>query len=114
MRKLTKFVTLPLFAVSGAILAIGLTMDAPEAEREQDPTAGPRGACSFFIEQSLNNPASFEPVNRLNWSTNFRDDDIITVAATYRATNAFGAVVTETTYCDIIEYGDDYRLQALR
>ena len=114
MRKLTKFVTLPLFAVAGVILAIGLTTDAPEAERAQDPTAGPRYACGHFIEQTLNNPASFEPVNRLNWSTNFRDDGIITVAATYRATNAFGAVVTETTYCDITEADGEYRLQALR
>ena len=114
MRKLTKFVSLPLFAVSGVILAIGLTTEAPEAERAQDPTAGPRYACGHFIEQTLNNPASFEPVNRLNWPTNVRDDGIITVAATYRATNAFGAVVTETTYCDITEADGEYRLQEFR
>ena len=114
MHKLTKFVTLPLFAVSGVILAIGLTMDAPEAERAQDPTAGPRGACGYFIRQSLNDPSSYQAVNSLNWSTNFRDDGIITVAATYRATNAFGAVVTETTYCDITEADGEYRLIEFR
>ena len=114
MRKLTKFVTLPLFAVAGVILAIGLTTDAPEAERAQDPTAGPRYACGHFIEQTLNNPDSFEPVNRLNWPTNFRDDGIITVGATYRATNRFGAVVSGRSYCDIRLDGDDYRLVDIR
>ena len=114
MRKLTKFVTLPLFGLTAAIVAIGMSVDAPEAERAQDPTAGPRYACGHFIEQTLNNPDSFDPVNRLGWPTNFRDDGIITVAATYRATNAFGAVVTETTYCDITEADGEYRLQEFR
>ena len=114
MNKITKFVTLPVLAIGAAALAIGMTVDAPETERAQDPTAGPRGACGHFIRQSLHNPASYEAVNSLNWSTNFRNDGIITVAATYRATNSFGAVVTETTYCDIVAEGGDYRLHALR
>jgi len=114
MNKITKFVTLPVLALGAVVLAIGLTSDETETARVQDPTAGPRGACGHFIQQSLNNPASYEAVDSLNWSTNFRDDGIITVAATYRATNAFGAIVTETTYCDIVADGGDYRLQNLR
>jgi len=114
MRKITKFVTLPVLAVGAVVVVIGIAVDAPETERTQDPTAGPRGACGYFIRQSLNNPASYEAVNSLDWLTNFRDDGIITVAATYRAANAFGAVVTETTYCDIVAEGGEYRLQALR
>ena len=112
MRKLTKFVTLPLFGLTAAIVAIGMTGDAPE--RAQDPTAGPRGACMHFIRQSLNDPSSYEAVNSLNWPTNFRDDGVITVAATYRATNAFGAAVTETTYCDVVIEGGEIRLTGLR
>lgn len=114
MNKITKFITLPVLAIGVAALAIGMTVDAPETSGIQDPTAGPRGACGHFIRESLNNPSSYEAVDSLNWSTNFRDDGIITVAATYRATNSFGAVVTETTYCDIVAEGSDYRLQALR
>lgn len=114
MRKITKYLTLPLFGLTAAVIAIGLTVDAPEQEQVQDLTGGPRYACSHFIEQSLNNPASFEPVNRLNWPTNLRDDGIITVAATYRATNGFGAVVTETTFCDILHADGEYRLQEFR
>ena len=114
MRPITKYLTLPLFGLTAAVIAIGMTVDAPEAEQSRDPTSGPRYACGHFIEQSLNDPASFQPVNRLNWPTNFRDDGIITVAATYRATNGFGAVVTETTYCDITEADGEYRLQEFR
>ena len=114
MRKITKFVTLPVLAIGVAALAIGMAVDAPETAGIQDPTAGPRGACGHFIRESLSNPASYEAVNSLNWSTNFRDDGIITVAATYRATNAFGAVVTEQTVCDMRVEGGDYRLIEFR
>ena len=112
MRKLTKFVTLPLFGLTAAIVAIGMTGDAPE--RAQDPTAGARWACSEFIKANLHNPDSFSPVDRLSWQVHARQDGITTVAARYRAENAFGGTITETTYCDVVIEGGEIRLTGLR
>ena len=102
------------FILIASFGVLAFVISDTESTAEPDPTSGPRYACSYFIEQSLHNPDSFEPVNRLNWSTNFRDDGIITVGATYRATNLFGAVVSERNYCDIRLDGDDYRLIEIR
>lgn len=119
----TKYVTIPSFsllAVVGVIVALvdapadEQDASAPEEEREPDPTAGMRYACGEFIRQSLNDPSSFEAVRRTDWSTHERDDGIVTVAATYRASNQFGAIVTETTYCDIVREDGQLRLKAFR
>jgi len=120
MNKITKFVTLPVLALGAVVVAIGMTVDAPEREREQaeaapqEPTAGARFACSEFIRATLNDPRSVEWIDRQRWPTNLRDDGIITVMASYRAANAFGGMVRGTTYCDIVADGGDYRLQNLR
>lgn len=55
-------------------------------------------ACMSAIEASLKNPDSVDWVSRLDWPSSF-DDPTWTIQATYRATNGFGAVVTEQATC---------------
>lgn len=119
MNKITKFGAIPLFVVAGAIAAIGIAVSDPEetqqAEAAQDdPTSSPRYFCRYAIEQVLHDPRSAEWIDYREWPTFFQDDGLITVTARYRATNAFGAIVTEQTVCDMRVEGGDYRLIEFR
>ena len=115
MHIVTKLITLPALGVTALAFIIGASGDAPEREPSTpDPTAGARYACSEFIKAHLHNPRSFSPVDRLNWSVNAREDGIITVGARYRAQNAFGATITEMTYCDVVNEDGSIKLKGLR
>ena len=119
MHWITKFVTLPIAAVTGAIFAVGMMAsdaDAPAARNEgqQDPTAGMREACARFIQRDLHNPNSFRRVDFSAWPSQANEDGTVTVAATYRASNAFGATVTERTICQLEAADGNVRLIALR
>ena len=59
-----------------------------------------RIACASLIESHLRNPSSAEWVRMAQWPV-VSDADRMThnVAATYRATNGFGGVVTEQKVC---------------
>lgn len=113
MRKVLSFLKWALFstAVLFAVLAIWFTMwlDNGETAATTKPrdsnqksriTAGV--ACQTAIKQNLNNPSSAEFVDRLNWPATL-DDGVWTIKATYRGTNGFGGVVTETITCKALE-----------
>lgn len=131
MRKIHKYVTVPALTVSGlAWTALIVSAPPPDPEvlaqreaaraeqaaqrAEREATAGVRYACSEFIKRSVHDPASFRPVDRLDWPAQVRDDGTATVKATYRATNAFGGMVQETVSCDITLTDGNYRLAAFR
>ena len=59
-------------------------------------------ACQLVIKASLNDPSSAEFVDSLNWPASF-EDPIWTIRATYRGSNSFGAIVTETIVCEALD-----------
>jgi len=59
-------------------------------------------ACQSAIKESLNDPSSAEFVDRMNWPASF-EDPIWTIRATYRGSNSFGAIVTETIVCEALD-----------
>jgi hypothetical protein len=117
MNKLTKFVAVPIFAVAGTIAFIGIVFgggDKSDSEAQEvaveDPAKGMRFACREFIKRGLNDPDSFKAVDFSQWPTAINEDGVVTVLATYRAKNAFGGTITQTTSCQTIREDGDVRL----
>ena len=72
--------------------------EARIAERRLHSDA--RAACVTFIRTQLNNPDSAEWVSRVDWPVSVDPSSgHLHVRATFRATNAFGGVVTERQTC---------------
>ena len=119
MNKITKYGAIPMLVVAGGIMAIGIAASDPEETQhaevaQDDPTSTPRYFCRYAIKQVLHDPSSAEWIDYREWPAFFDDDGLITVTARYRATNAFGATVTEQTVCDMRVEGDEYRLIEFR
>lgn len=58
-------------------------------------------ACQLAIKETLKNPSSVEWVDMLQWPSSF-EEPLWTIQATYRATNSFNAVVTESVICETL------------
>ena len=73
--------------------------DSPEGLAKSAPFDA-RIACASLIESRLRNPSSAEWVGMAQWPVvSDADGKTHNVAATYRATNGFGGVVTEQKVC---------------
>jgi hypothetical protein len=81
------------------------TEPAPEPEPEpapEPPTANTaRQICQRFIERSLNDPRSAEWVDLWEWPASETEPGRWLVRATFRATNAFNALILATYECEV-------------
>lgn len=103
--KWTAFGVMSLFGVLMIWLVLWLDIDYQPAPRSIGPTIDTERkqhialtACQTTIKANLKNPRSAEFVDHLNWPATL-ENDIWTIRATYRGTNGFGGVVTETITC---------------
>lgn len=99
MRKAFTFIKWSAFGILMLVLtlfiAVMWSVEGPEKSNRNTAIV----ACMSAIEASLKNPDSVDWVSRLDWPSSF-DDPTWTIQATYRATNGFGAVVTEVVTCE--------------
>lgn len=109
MRKVISFLKWTLFSIAALfgvlVIWVSIWLDSGQSatstpKKSQDEmnriTAGV--ACQSAIKANLKDPSSAQFVDRLNWPSTLKDG-IWTVEATYRGTNGFGGVVTETITC---------------
>ena len=89
---------------------------APAEQADRTPDHA-RAACITYIRtQLLHDPGSAEWVGRTEWPVTVEDDGTAQVLVTYRANNAFGALVRESGICRARPDGDRmraYRLDSL-
>lgn len=83
-----------------------LTLDESNATKSVREASGDKAkaisACQLAIEETLKNPKSVEWVDRFQWPSSF-DQPLWTIQATYRATNSFNAIVTESVICETLD-----------
>jgi len=77
-----------------------LTEEQQARRDEQRLASDARAACVTFIRTQLNNPDSAEWVSRVDWPVSIDSETgHLHVRATFRASNAFGGIVTERQTC---------------
>ena len=96
------------------IAGFGFVVAPSFTNQENRTTKAARDICADTIRASLHNPRSVEWVNRNSWQSTPRAGGGLTITATYRATNGFGATVMSTTQCEVAFNGGRYTVEGFR
>jgi hypothetical protein len=91
-----------------AARVVGLTPQQRASEDRQAKIYSAKGACRIFVKERLYDPGSAEFMGYgSNIETN-ADTSTVKIPVTYRAKNAFGALVPTTISCTVTQSGNNW------
>lgn len=95
--------------VTGMWVGGAFSKGEDEAAGQNDARFGlnARGSCWAYIKRNLNDPGSGEWVKPTQWPIFENQSGTYSVAATFRASNAYGALITSSETCRVERKDDD-------